>query len=187
MTSFSMTIPDARLSDHLSLELLTPGHADDLFRLTDENRDYLRQWLPWVDKVQTVDDTRAFILVAQAQFERHDGFQMVIHCQGNLVGTIGYHRIDWENRSTSLGYWLASAYQGQGIMTQACRVMVDHALRTLNLNRIEIRAATGNHRSQAVPKRLGFQPEGIIREGEWLYDHFVDLMIFGLLQRDWPG
>ncbi|MEO1403877.1 MAG: GNAT family protein [Cyanobacteria bacterium J06635_1] len=175
----------SQITRELCLEQLDPRHADAIFRLTDENRDYLRQWLPWVDNVHTAEDTRAFIITTQAQFERNEGFQMAIVWQGNIVGAIGHHRIDWANHSASLGYWLAAPYQGKGMMTQACRVLVNHAFQALNLNRIEIRAATENYRSQAIPRRLGFKQEGIVREGEWLYDHFVDLMIFGLLRSDW--
>lgn len=174
----------SKITHELSLERLDPKHTEAIFHLTDKNRTYLRQWLPWVDNVHTAEDTRAFIITTQAQFERNEGFQMAIVWQGEIVGAIGHHRIDWANRSTSLGYWLAEPYQGKGIMTQACRELVNHAFQTLNLNRVEIRAATANYRSQAVPKRLGFQQEGIAREAEWLYDHFVDLIIFGLLRRD---
>ena len=49
---------------------------------------------------------------------------------------IGYHGIDWENGSTSLGYWLGEGFQGQGIVTAACRTLVDHAFEELNLNRV---------------------------------------------------
>ncbi|MBI3110076.1 MAG: GNAT family N-acetyltransferase, partial [Ignavibacteriales bacterium] len=33
--------------------------------------------------------------------------------------------------------------------------------------------------------RLGFRPEGKIREAEWLYDHFVDHLVYGMLAPDW--
>lgn len=169
----------------LALTILMPHHTDELFRLTDENRAYLRQWLPWVDNAQCADNTRDYIVATQAQFERNEGFQAGIMLSDTLIGTIGYHTIDWANRSTSLGYWLAEKYQGKGLMTLACRTMVSHAFDLIHLNRVEIRAAVGNSRSQAIPVRLGFQQEGILREAEWLYDHFVDLIVYSMLQRDW--
>ncbi|WP_252393492.1 GNAT family protein [Hydrogenibacillus sp. N12] len=107
--------------------------------------------------------------------------------RGTLVGVIGYHRIDWENKKTSLGYWLDPTVQGRGIMTRAARTMVDHAFFHLGLNRLEIRAATENTRSRRVAERLGFTLEGIIREAEWLGDRFVDHAVYGLLAREWKA
>ena len=72
-------------------------------------------------------------------------------------------------------------------MTEACRIYTCHAFATWNLNRVEIRCAVENRRSRAIPERLGFQSEGTIREAEWLYDHFVDHVIYGMLASDWSG
>jgi ribosomal-protein-serine acetyltransferase len=101
-----------------------------------------------------------------------------------MIGHIG---IDWTHRSTALGYWLAEKHQARGFMTMACRAYVEHAFGKLGLNRVEIRAATENHRSRAVPERLGFKLEGVVRDAEWLYDRYVDHAVYGLLARDWPG
>ena len=55
----------------------------------------------------------------------------------------------------------------------------------MGLNRIEIRCATQNVRSRAIPERLGFKEEGLIRDAEWLYDHYVDHIVYGMLESDW--
>jgi ribosomal-protein-serine acetyltransferase len=72
-------------------------------------------------------------------------------------------------------------------MTAACRAVVTEAFEHYGLHRIEIRCATKNHKSRAIPQRLGFVQEGILREAEWLYDHFVDLVVYSMLEQDWPG
>lgn len=63
--------------------------------------------------------------------------------------------------------------------------MIDFAFNEWNLNRVEIRCATGNTASQSIPKALGFEEEGLLRENEWLYDHFVDHVVFSMLKRNW--
>jgi ribosomal-protein-serine acetyltransferase len=70
-------------------------------------------------------------------------------------------------------------------MTKSCKAFIDYALGELNLNRVEIRCAEGNLKSRAIPKRLGFAKEGIIREAEWLYDHYVNHVVYGILAREW--
>jgi ribosomal-protein-serine acetyltransferase len=173
------------LGDGAELRLLEEIHTHALFGLADANRAYLREWLPWLDDTRSPDDIRGFIRIATQQFASNQGYECGIWWHGELVGTIGNHRIDWRNGATSIGYWLGEAYQGRGLMTRACRALVHHAFRTLNLNRVEIRVASGNLRSRAIPLRLGFQEEGILREAEWLYDHYVDHVVYGMLARDW--
>jgi ribosomal-protein-serine acetyltransferase len=176
-----------RLTDDAELRLLEDRHARELFELTDRNRNYLRQWLPWLDSTQTVEDTRNFIKDSLQQFAANEGFQAGIWYGRAIAGVIGYHRIDWLNRQVEIGYWLGKEYQGKGLMTEACRALIDHAFNELRLNRVTIRCAVGNTRSCAIPERLGFTREGVIAQGEWLYDHYVDLVVYGMLASEWKG
>ena len=114
------------------------------------------------------------------------GFQTVIRFRGSLAGVVGHHRVDWANRSVALGYWLAADAQGHGVMTESCRAFVRHAFDVWTLNRVEIRCAVENVKSRAIPERLGFRAEGTVRQAEWLYDRFVDHVVYGLLAGDRP-
>ena len=173
------------VDDEVVLKLLDTIHADQLFELTDSDRPYLKEWLPWVDGSKSIGDTKSFIQATKKQFESNNGFQAGIWYKGNMAGVIGYHGMNWANRSTSIGYWLSERYQRNGVMTKACKAFVNHAFSELNLNRVEIRCAEKNLSSRAIHERLGFVKEGIIREAEWLYDHFVDHVVYGVLAREW--
>ncbi|MGH9768353.1 MAG: GNAT family N-acetyltransferase [Blastocatellia bacterium] len=176
-----------KLDDGLELRLLEERHAEAVFAVVDRNRAYLRQWLPWLDVSVSPDDTRSFIKKSLNEFANGERLDTAIWNHGQVIGGISYNFIDWPNRIAHIGYWLASDHQGKGVMTKACRAMVDYAFGELKLNRIEIRCATGNTKSCAIPQRLGFKQEGIQRQAEWLYDHFVDLVIYGMLASDWPS
>lgn len=167
--------------------VLERQHAAELYAVIESCRAHLRLWLPWVDDTRSVADSERFIADSLAQLASNQSFQAGIFQRRRLVGVIGYHPIDWRNRKTALGYWLEPGAMGQGLMTAACRVMTDHAFRELGLVRMEIRCATRNARSRAIPERLGFRQEGIARRAEWLYDHFVDLMIYAMLAGDWSA
>jgi len=169
------------------LRLVEDNDAEMLFNLIDRNRRHLRQWLPWLDANTSIDDTRLFIRHSQEQFSSKKGFQAAIWFENKIAGIIGYHPIDWQNRSVMIGYWLGEEFQGKGIMTAACQALVHHAVDELKLHRIEIKCATGNTKSCAIPERLRFTKEGIIKDGEWLYDHFVDLVLYRMLDREWAN
>lgn len=175
------------VDDDIKLCLREERHAEELFALVDANRVYLREWLPWLDASATVDDTRSFIKISLEQFAGNKGFQTAIIYNEQVAGMIGYHQIDWANRVVEIGYWLAADFQGRGIITRSCRYLVEYAFTALDLNRVVIRCAAGNHKSCAVPERLGFKQEGVLRQGEWLYDHYVDLVVYGMLREEWAG
>jgi ribosomal-protein-serine acetyltransferase len=174
-----------RVSDRHELRQLQLADANELFALVEANRAYLRQWLPWLDARYSLTSSRDFIKYTLRQFADNYGIFAAIRYDERLVGTISLNGLDWQNRSGSIGYWLAKSHQGQGIMTASCRVMIEHGFSILKINRFVIYCASENRRSRAIPERLGFTYEGTAREAEWLYDRFVDLEIYSLLNRDW--
>ena len=169
----------------VELKLLETGEAKTLYALADRNRARLRQWLPWVDQTESPEDVRLFILSVQEQYRSNHGPQAGVWVNGDLSGTLGCHPIDWTNRNCSLGYWLDAAHEGKGVITRCCAALTDYLFDELRLHRIEIRCGTGNLRSCAIPRRLGFTREGVSRGAEWVNDHWVDLVIWGMLEEDW--
>ena len=137
---------------------------------------------------QTLEGTREFIRGARRQLGADDGFQAAIVERGAIVGTIGFHRVDRAQGSSSLGYWLTAAAQGRGTMTLATAALIDWALTgPWQLHRVEIRAGTDNARSRAIPERLGFTLEGVRRGAERIGDRWLDHAVYGLLADDWSG
>jgi ribosomal-protein-serine acetyltransferase len=172
------------VNDRTELRLLDIAHAESLFQLFKANRDHLRAWHPWVDVLTSAATVEAAIRVWQQQHASHRGFHSGIWFDGQLCGVINHLNVDWTNRWTALSYWLGAAHQGQGIMTACCRTMIDHAFNDWKLNRVTIECASENLRSRAIPERLGFKLEGVIRSIEWLHDHYADHALYGLLSSD---
>ena len=175
----------AALREGFELRLLEERHAPAVFRVVNRERAHLREWLPWVDATRTEDDSLSFIRSALEQYASNHGFTAGIWNGERLAGTVGLHRIDWLNRRVEIGYWLAREFQGRGVMTEACRAVVTHLLCDLDLNRVEIRCAVGNQKSAAIPRRLGFTLDGRLRDAQLVNGRHHDLLVFGMLKRDW--
>lgn len=171
----------------LTLTVMQIADAEELFHLTDASRYYLRQWLPWVDATTTVDDSRGFIEHTLQGFEDKKSMTVAIRYNGDLVGTASFNSLDWSNKVAYIGYWLGQDYQGNGIMTRVARELTDYAFTELGFNRVDIRAAFENKKSRSIPERLSFVEEGQIRQAEWLYDHYVDHVIYGMLAIEWEN
>ena len=160
--------------------------AEELFALTDRHRAHLGAWLPWVPFTTSQADSLEFIRMTRRQLEADEGMQLaLVEADGAIAGVAGFHRFDWQNRATTIGYWLAADRQGRGLMTAAVRALVDHAFAERGLHRVEIAAAVGNARSRGVPERLGFREEGVRRRAERVGDRYFDLVVYAMLAAEW--
>jgi ribosomal-protein-serine acetyltransferase len=166
------------------LALMEHRHARELFELIESNRAHLRAWMNWVDQRRTAAEVANYIAAGLKQFVLNQGIQVGIWEDDKLCGMIVCAPLDWQQKAACLEYWLGAAHQGKGIMTSSCRAMMEHLLGTVGLHRLTIRCAAENHRSRAVAERLGFTFEGTARDAEWLYDHYVDHAVYGLLKGD---
>jgi ribosomal-protein-serine acetyltransferase len=180
-------MPQIRVDETIVLKILDYEDTEALFTLVEKNRLYLRKWLPWVDTNTTLEDSRLFIKSTQEQHQLNFGFQCGIWFNGVLSGIIGFHHIDWVNKNVEIGYWLSEKFQGNGIVTKACKAFVNVAFYDYQLNRVQIRCATENKKSCALIERLGLIKEGTTRQAEFLYDRYIDLVIYGITADEWKA
>ena len=173
------------IDEDISLKLIEPRDREKIFELVNNSRDYLREWLPSLDNTTKLEDTKEFIKIYLKGFAENISMNAVILFNGKIVGVSGYNEINWSNKTAYIGYWLGKEFQGNGIMTKVAKTLTDYAFRELNLNKVEIRAAVKNKKSRDIPERLGFINEGCIRQAEWLYDHYVDHVVYGMLAKEW--
>jgi ribosomal-protein-serine acetyltransferase len=174
-----------RVDNDIELRPVSIDDCEELFKAIERNRSRLREWLPWAGLMFNKDELLHFL--AEKEIENASRMSLTTHIrfQGRICGAVGLHTIDARHRSSSIGYWLDKDYEGKGLMTRACRAMVTAGFESFGLHRLEIRCGTGNQRSSAIPQRLGFREEGVLREAEWVADRWVDLRVFGMLKQDW--
>jgi len=175
-----------RIDEHIELQVNQAHHAEALYALIDANREYLNAWLPWANDA-TLKSIEDFIESGLEQYGDYDGFQCSILYDGEICGSIGYHYWDLLDEKAEIGYWLAKNFTSKGIMTKAVRAFIDYAFTVIGLHRVEIGTAVGNTKSSAIPERLGFTHEGIIRHGTLVNSQLVDLNMYGLLRHEWES
>jgi ribosomal-protein-serine acetyltransferase len=168
------------------LRSLEEADAEELYGLVEANRSYLAEWMPWAAG-QTLEGTAEFIRKTRKQLDDNDGFQGALVLDGSIIGAGGLLGIEWEARKTGIGYWLAEEHQGRGLMTRAVQAVTDYAFDELELNRVEVHVGTDNMRSRAIPERLGFQQEGVLRDYERVGDRYLDIVIYALIAGERPA
>ncbi len=169
------------VADDIELRLLSPDDAKYIFRTIDTERAYLREWLPFVDYTQKVEDSIEYVQSTLNSIEKQFG---VYHCN-TFVGLIGCNRTDMDNKRTEIGYWLSEKMQGKGIIIRSVYRLLAFAFNEWGMNRVQIRVAVDNVKSKKIPEKLGFYLEGIERDGELLVDNkFTDIAVYSLLKKE---
>jgi len=173
-----------RVNSKITLEALKLSMTDVIFEAIDRDRDFLNQWLPFVDYTQNASDTENFIKSVLNQPGRKRDEAYSIWYKQEFAGLIGFKETDWINRKTELGYWLTERMQGKGIVTACMEKLIRFAFQKLNMNRVQVKVAVGNSKSAAIPRKLGFSFEGIERHGEHHKNKYLDLEVYSLLSSD---
>ena len=173
------------IGERAILRTLTLDDAEVVFRAVDDNRDRLRPYMPWEQTTHSPADVREFIERSLASLTDREANGIWVG--EDFAGSVGL-RIDAAMQAGELGYWNVRGYEGQGLITNACRRLIEYGFSERELHRIEIQAAADNRRSRAVAERLGFTFEASMRDGHRHPDGgYVDQVVYGLLEHEWPA
>ena len=171
--------------------LLRPPCAGDgpaIWEATDESREHLKPWMPWIEETKTQADSERYARQAHARWLTREDLPLTIweRDTARYLGGTGFHRIHWNVPSFEIGYWIRKSAEGQGFMTETVRLLCRFAFETLQANRLEIRCDALNERSAAVPRRLGFVHEATLRnESRSLTGDLRDTFVFAMLPADY--
>ncbi len=180
-------LPALEISVRPGLALRSFSLHDDkeLFAVVDDNREHLRQWLAFLDLTTSVERILPFLNNCVQGYLDGTSCRFALVVDGAIGGAVGLEDISAQNRRAKIGYWLAQPLQGQGCITAAVRALLEYGFEDRGLNLIEIRAASANTKSRAIAERVGMALDGVLRQREWLYDHYVDLASYTLLADEW--
>lgn len=174
-----------QVDENLKLVLPMPHHAGELAAVVRANHEEFGRWLPWASEDYSVETAAEFIGLNLKRLAEKGEFATLVELDEKIVGSIGFHHLDTNNRSAQLGYWLAEDAQGKGLMTRSAKVLIEYLFEKLDLNRIQINCNVENTKSRAIPERLGFKLEGIHRRVEFRRGRFGDQAIYSMLKEEW--
>lgn len=167
-------------------ELVKPGVSfqlsTELFNMVDKNRVFLEPWLGWVDFVKSPEDEFSVVQsVAQSSTGKY-----FIFVNNHIHGMVGFVQEHRSKQAIEIGYWLDVAMNGRGIMTRAVEKLTGLAFDVWGANRVEIQAAVENKKSRAIPERLGFNQDGILRQREIVRPGVIyDIVMYSKLKSEW--
>ena len=157
--------------------------AGDLARVIGSRKlqDNLRDGLPYP---YTEQDGRAYISSLLAADPR-DVFAFAILCDGRVAGSIGAFRQGNDHRRTAeLGYYLAEAYWGRGVMTDAVRQLCARVFAESDILRIYAEPFAYNTASCRVLEKAGFHYEGTLRSNAVKNGRVLDMRMYSRLKTD---
>ena len=174
-----------QVTDHIQLRWPHIDLAAPLLRIIEHQRPYLIDWMPWIEQTEGIKDVKKQLWEWQTFTSGGQQLITFIFYDELLVGSIGFIVLDSPNRKAELGYWVREEMQGKGIITRSCSKLIDYGFRQLALNKVSVKVPSNNSKSAAIPERLGFQKEGVLRQELFIGGRFHDVHLFSLLKKEW--
>jgi ribosomal-protein-alanine N-acetyltransferase len=171
-------------TERLVVALARPGMHGAMARFLERNfAAHLARWSP---PVEAGFFTEAFwrdrLALSVEEFHADRAVRLVMRSKedaaGDIIGTCNYTNIvRGAFHACHLGYQIAHAHEGRGLMTEALRAANAFMFESMRLHRIMANYRPENERSARVLERLGFTREGLAREylfidGAWR-DHVL--------------
>lgn len=174
------------LGDGAQARPFEPDESGAIFDLVLANREHLDRWLLWSNSIQAESDAAATIAKYVTRRDAGLGFNCGIWVGDRLAGGIVCRDLNPEDRNAEIGYWLGSEFTGRGLATAAATMATDYLIRIRDMHRVTMHCAGDNVRSRAIPERLGYTLDGILRESNSLNGQFYDQAVYSVLAREWP-
>lgn len=152
-------------SNRLLIRSPRPGDGDMIRQAVLESVESLKPWMPWAVDIPSAEKYEAMVREWHLDFlHRKDLIMFLFDKESDkVVGGSGLHRIDWTVPKFEIGYWVRTKFARQGFITESTQAITQFAFDELGAKRVEIRCDAQNHRSAAIPKRLGFPLEAVLK------------------------
>lgn len=104
---------------------------------------------------------------------------------GKYVGEVVLNELDVNNNSCSFRIALGATGQDRGFGTEATRLVLGHAFDRVGLHRISLEVYAFNPRARRVYEKVGFRPEGVLRDALLWEGERYDAHVMSILAPEW--
>lgn len=180
-----LAMPEIISDDVIELHARNNHRYDkDLWLEIDKNRLFLRQYLLWVDKTNSVDDCASVTKMFAERWQNGEAFaySIVLKSSGKAIGSIDIHKVCYDNFSAEIGYWLAKEHNCHGYMSRAVQLIENKAF-SAGLNRLVIAVQKENLPSARVAEHNRYVYEGTLKQALYKYGAFYDERIYAKLNK----
>lgn len=171
-------------SDRLILRPINIDDKKEIFAYrSDKETNKYQGWIP-----ETIGDVESFIdNIAKQIDEPGTWFQFSIIEKNSekIVGDIGLHFWDKDNRQVEIGCTLNKSFQKKGYATESLRKIIDYLFTELKKHRIIASIDPNNENSVRLVERIGFRKEAHFVESLFVNEKWVDDLIYSLIEKDW--
>ena len=170
--------------------VLRPYRETDVPRLFEAVRESIPEvsrWLPWCHENYSIEESRDFVLSRNSAAQGDEHYSFAVFRQDDparLLGGVGLNFINRIHQFGNLGYWTRTSAAGQGVASQAARLVAKFGLEQLALQRIEILAALPNIASQRVAEKIGAVREAVLRNRLLIHGKPQDAVMFSIVRGD---
>jgi RimJ/RimL family protein N-acetyltransferase len=127
-------------------------------------------------------------LESMADSEQDIVWAVVLRDGGDLIGVLGLHRIDWQQRHLWIEISLGEpATWGKGYGTEAVRIATAYAFRELGCEKVLASVYSGNDASLRMLDRLGYRQSGLLRRQTFFGGEWHDEWLGEILREDWKA
>lgn len=160
--------PEEFTTERLVIRMPKPGDGKAVYEAIMASINELKPWMPFAQREQSEQDVEINIRESHISFLKREDLRLLVFLKetGEFVASSGLHRIDWDVPKFEIGYWIDSRFSGQGYMTEAVEGITNFAFNQLNARRVEIRCDEKNMKSRAIPEKLGYSLEGILKNDD---------------------
>ena len=181
----------------MGISRLLAGQHVRLTAITDDDLPALVRWYEDTAFLRLFDAVPAYPLttkqlaeiIAEEQKSK-TGFVFAVRRldDSTLIGYVELDGIIWSQGTGWVSIGIGDpAHQGRGYGSEALRLVIDFAFGELNLRRVQITVFSYNASAIHVYEKLGFRREGVFREFIRRDGQLHDMILFGLLRREWEG